>query len=320
MMRMKGKIQHIVISLGIILFLMAPAEGFAQQDPMYTQYMFNTQTINPAYAGSWESIGFMIMSRMQWAGIEGAPSTQTFSFQMPLRNERIGIGANLVNDRIGLEQRLMVSLDYSYKIIFDGYGNLRMGLKAGFSSYSNNLTDHILYDPVSDPSFIGDIDNKFMPNMGIGFLFDNQHFYVGISMPKLLNTSVNAVNDKQDNSFPVKGELRHFFATAGYLYPIDNSIKLKPTIMLKSIAGAPLQLDLSANVLLKDKFWLGALYRTGDSFGFIAQWVFDKKLRVGYAVDFSTSELRKFHYGSHEIMISYEFKFLERDVISPRYF
>jgi len=156
--------------------------------------------------------------------------------------------------------------------------------------------------------------------MGIGFLFDNQHFYVGISMPKLLNTSVNAVDDKQDNSFPVKGELRHFFATAGYLYTIDNSIKLKPTIMLKSIAGAPLQLDLSANVLLKDKFWLGALYRTGDSFGFIAQWVFDKKLRVGYAVDFSTSQLRKFHYGSHEIMISYEFKFLERDVISPRYF
>jgi type IX secretion system PorP/SprF family membrane protein len=309
-------IQFRKLVLGFILLLTLSTTVTAQQDPMYTQYMFNTQTINPAYAGTWESVGFMALSRMQWVGIEGFPSTQTFSFQMPLKNKKVGVGLDIVNDRIGFENRFSLNADYSYKITFDRIGNLRMGLKAGFSIYNHNLTEHSLYDDMADPAFAGDIENKLRPNVGIGFLLENPTYYAGISMPKLLGSKMSL----DDNNFAVQGELRHFFLIAGYVYPINRDIKLKPTMLAKVVVGEPLQVDFTASVLLKDKISLGAMYRIGDSFGFMAQWVFERKLRVGYAIDFSTSNLRNYHNSSHEIMVSYELRFLEKDVVSPRFF
>jgi type IX secretion system PorP/SprF family membrane protein len=303
------------VFLVIILITMISKIVSAQQDPMYTQYMFNTQTINPAYAGTWDAVGFMVLARQQWVGIENAPSTQTFSFQMPLKNEKVGIGLNIVNDKVGFERRFGVFADYSYKIKFEGLTNLRFGLKGGFTNYRNNLSEHILNDP-NDPAFVGEIDHKFLPNVGVGLLLENPNYYVGISVPKLVNSQYEATG----NNFAVQGELRHFFLIAGYVYTINDDFKFKPTVLAKATIGAPLQLDFTANLLLKDKLWLGAMYRTGDSFGFIAQWIFDKKLRVGYAIDFTTSNLRSSHYSTHEIMLSYELKILKQKIISPRYF
>jgi type IX secretion system PorP/SprF family membrane protein len=304
---------------GLVFLVLLSVSKFVsgQQDPMYTQYMFNTQTINPAYAGTWNSIGFLALSRMQWVGINGAPNTQTFSFQMPVRNQNMGVGLNIINDRIGLEKRFSLFADYSYKISFEGKTNLWMGIKGGFSNYSHNLTDYDLYpDGISDPLFQGDIEHKFLPNAGVGLLFDNPAWYAGVSAPKLINSKYAS----NGNNFSITGEIQTFFLMGGYIRNLTKDIKFKPTILVKATIGAPVEVDFSANILLKEKFWLGAMYRTGDSFGFIAQWIIDKNLRLGYAIDFTTSNLRNYHYSTHEVMISYELKIIKKQITSPRFF
>lgn len=316
-MRNRKTIIHFRIRFGILILLFASKFVSGQQDPMYTQYMFNTQTINPAYAGTWNSVGFQILSRMQWVGIEGSPSTQTFSFQMPLRNENMGIGFNLINDRVGMEKRISLSADYSYKINFGGLTNLRMGIKGGFSNYKHNLAGYILYpDGISDPLFQGEIVHKFLPNVGVGLLLENPVYYAGISVPKVVNSQY----ESNGNNSTVTGEIRSFFLIAGYIHDLTKDIKFKPTMLVKATVGAPIETDFSANFLLKEKFWLGAVYRTGDSFGLIAQWIIDKNLRLGYAFDFSTSNLHVNHFNTHEVMISYELKIVKKQVTSPRFF
>jgi type IX secretion system PorP/SprF family membrane protein len=315
-----GKMKFILsnkVVMIITLFLVASKIVSGQQDPMYTQYMFNTQTINPAYAGSWQTVGFQVLSRMQWIGITDAPSTQTFSFQMPLTNKNIGIGLNLVNDKIGLEKRLSLFADYSYKIKINNSASLRMGIKGGFSNYRHNLKDHALYpDGIVDPSFLGDVEHRFLPNIGAGLLLEHPAYYAGISVPKIVNSQY----ETNSNDLSVTGELRHFFFIAGYIRELSPDIKFKPTMLVKATIGAPVEVDLTANVLLKEQFWLGAMYRTGDSFGFIAQWIIDKNLRLGYAIDLSTTNLKNHHYNTHEVMISYELRIIKQRIISPRYF
>jgi type IX secretion system PorP/SprF family membrane protein len=316
-MTKKRTILHFKLGFGILIFLLASKIASGQQDPMYTQYMFNTQTINPAYAGTWNSVGFMALSRMQWVGLDGAPSTQTFSFQMPASNDKMGIGLDIINDRIGLEKRFGLFADYSYKINFGGLTNLRMGIKGGFFNYSNNLTNNILYpDGISDPLFLVNIEHKFLPNIGVGLFIENPVYYIGISVPKVVNSQY----ENNGNNFTVTGEIRSFFLIAGYVNELSKDIKFKPSILVKATTGSPIEADFSANFLLKEKFWFGAMYRTGDSFGFIAQWIIDKNLRLGYAIDFSTTNLRNYHYSSHEVMISYELKIVKKQVTSPRFF
>lgn len=310
-------IRYYIAGIGILILFLTTEFCFGQQDPMYTQYMFNTQTINPAYAGSWNSVGFQVLARQQWVGFEGAPSTQTFSFQMPLKNRNIGVGLNIINDKIGNEKRVSLFADYSYKVSLFDNTTLRMGLSAGFSDYGNSLTDLILYpDGISDPVFQSDINHRFLPNAGVGFLMENPAYYVGLSAPKLINSKYST----NSTEFSISGEIQHFFLTAGYIHEIADGIKFKPTTLLKATIGAPVELDLSANFLLKDKFWVGAMYRTGDSFGFILQWIINTNLRLGYAIDFPTTGIRNHQYSSHEVMVSYELKVLEQKIISPRFF
>lgn len=313
------RVQHIYLSLcfGMLSMFAFPGNAFGQQDPMYAQYMFNTQTINPAYAGTWGYVGFQALARSQWIGAEGAPSTQTFSFQMPFNNYNMGLGLNIINDRIGLERRLSVTADYSYRLKLNTSTNLWMGIKGGFSNYSHNLSAHTLYpDGISDPAFAVDIKNKFLPNAGIGFLVQNPDYYIGLSAPKLIQTKY----ENEGNNFIVYGEVSHFFLIAGYVYPLVENIKFKPTLLVKAAIGSPPEADLSANFLLKEKFWIGATYRTGNSFGFIAQWLIENNLRIGYAIDISTSAVKNISFTSHEIMVSYELRFLDQKVISPRFF
>jgi len=315
--------------LGIIkglLILLTVASGLAskaQQDPMYTQYMFNTQTINPAYAGTWESLSFMVLARQQWAGLEGAPQTYTFSMQAPLKNEWVALGLNVISDKVGLEKRFYMFGDYSYLLPINERIKLRLGLKGGFTNYSNNLAEYETNAPgsgITDPSFYGEIDRKFVPNFGVGGFLYGEKFYVGFSIPKIINQDF----ENNYNNLSVSSELRHYFLIAGLVFDLGENVKFKPTMLTKatftSETGAPVELDLTANFLIKEKFWLGAMYRTGDSFGFIAQWIIDKKLRIGYSYDYTTTNLQNFHSGSHEIMVSYEMRLLTELFASPRYF
>ena len=314
---------NIIKGLGILVIIASGLTSKAQQDPMYTQYMFNTQTINPAYAGTWESFSFMVLGRQQWAGLEGAPETYTFSMQAPLKNERVALGLNLISDVVGLEKRFYMFGDYSYLLPINEGMKLRLGLKGGFTNYTNNLSEYSTNAPGSgivDPAFQGEIDRKLVPNFGIGGFLFGEKYFVGFSIPKILSHDF----ENNYNNLSINAELRHYFLTAGLVFDLGENLKFKPTMLTKatftSESGAPVELDLTANFLIKERFWLGAMYRTGDSYGFIAQWIIDKKMRIGYSYDITTTNLQNFHSGSHEIMISYEMRFLNEMFASPRYF
>jgi type IX secretion system PorP/SprF family membrane protein len=313
-MKWKYKISS---GLVILFFLVTSKFAFSQQDPMYTQYMFNTQVINPAYAGSWESFGFLALSRLQWVGFKDSPRTNMLSFQAPTRKLKVAFGLNLVQDKVGFEKRFGVFGDYSYKISFNENTSLRMGIKAGFTNYSHNLSQHTLPDGTDfDPLFQGDVEQRFIPNVGVGFLLSSQKYYLGLSSPKLLNSKIQF----SSTNYSVFAEFRHFFLIGGYVFPIYEKLKFKPSFLAKATLGSPLEVDLSANFLFNEKVWIGAMYRTGDSFGFLAQWVFDNNLRIGYSYDITTTQLKNYHSNTHEIMISYELNFVKETIVSPRYF
>lgn len=288
-----------------------------QQDPMYTQYIFNLQTINPAYAGSWQTIGVMGLARIQWVGLNGHPSTQTFSFQAPLKSENVGIGLNVINDVVGLEKRLSFNVDYSYQILLSDITTLRFGIKGGFTNYSNNLTAYQQYpDGQFDPVFQQTINNRFMPNFGFGIYLSSPTYYLSFSLPKILENSYGL----NVNNYATSSELRHFYFAGGMVFTLSDFLKFKPTFMTQMVQGSPFLYDLSANFLLGEKVWLGGMYRSGDALAGIVQLIVTQNLRFGYAYDFTTTDLRNYHTGVHEVMLSYEFNHARRRYISPRYF
>lgn len=307
---------YYIQGLVILILTLTAKISFAQQDPMFTQYNFNTQTINPAYAGTWESLGFLVLGRYQWVGMAGAPTTYTFSVQSPMKNEKVGLGLNLISDHIGRENRLSLFGDYSYRLRVSDNSYLRLGLKFGITNYNNNLSSYLQNDEDGrDPMSEGAIDVRYMPNFGVGGFLYAKDYYVGLSVPRILQ------NEFKDNvaNISTNAELLHFFLMAGYVFNLSENFKLKPTFLTKATKGAPIEFDFTANLLIREQFWLGAMYRTGDSFGFIAQWVYDKRLRIGYAIDFTTTRLQSFHNGTHEIMVSYELG-IKRKWSTPRMF
>jgi len=312
--KMKNFKLNTIKAIGIMLLLLAANVTRAQQDPMFTQYNFNTQTINPAYAGTWESMGFLVLGRYQWVGMSGGPTTYTFSMQSPTRNQNVAWGLNVVNDNIGREKHLSLMGDYSYRLRVSDQSFLRLGLKAGITNYSNPLNEYKQY-PEDQVDTYDNIDARYIPNFGVGAFLYSDRYYLGLSVPKILQTTFN---NKYSN-YSSYAEMRHFFLIGGYVFNLSHDLKFKPTFLTKVAAGAPVELDLTANFLIMDKIWFGAMYRTGDSYGFLTQWIFDKKLRIGYAVDFTTTKLRGYTNGTHELMVSYEIG-VRRKWSTPRMF
>jgi len=301
----------------ILLIISGPLYSIGQLDPMYTQYIFNLQTVNPAYVGSWQTMGFLALTRHQWVGFSGHPTTQTFSFQTPLSTQNVGVGFDVVNDNIGSEHRIMVNLDYSYRVMLNDIVSLRFGLKGGFTNYNNDLSSLQPYpDGIPDQVLIGVVENKFMPNVGFGLFLSSPKYYLSFSLPRLIQNSFL----ENEGNFSSMSEVRQVYFAGGIVYKLSDNIKFKPTFMTKFVVGNPFQYDISANFLLAEKFWIGGMYRSGDAFGAIAQWVINDKFRVGYAADFSVTDMRNYQRGTHELMISYEISFAKRRYVSPRYF
>ena len=283
-----------------LLIIGGPFYAIGQQDPIYSQYIFNMQTVNPAYVGSWQTMGFTALDREQWVGITGHPSTQTFSFQTPVISQNVGVGCDILLDQLGPERRVMFNLDYSYRVKLNDNTSLRFGLNGGFTNYNNNLAGlQPFQTTIPDPALLGVIENKFMPNVGMGLFLSSPKYYLSFSVPKLFQNSFKANTSTFSNM---------------------SDIKFKPTFMTKAAAGSPFQFDLSANLLIAEKFWIGAIYRSGDAIGAVAQWIIDNRLRIGYAYDFTLTDLRHYNQGSHELMISYEIAFTKKRYVSPRYF
>lgn len=287
----------------------------AQFEPQFTQYMFNESFINPAYAGSRDHASLTALYRNQWVGIDGAPKTQTFSGHTPLRNEKVGLGFNLLHEEIGVTQDLSFFVNYAYRIPFKN-GAFAMGLSGGLIHHQEQLLDVDIQDQ-GDYQFMG-TPKLTVPNAGFGMYYNTRKFYAGLSIPRMLQNSVDGVTQKAENE--VNPEYWHYFLMGGYVFDINENIKLKPTFMLKAVSGAPLEADLGAHVLFNEIIWLGGSYRTGDSWSAIASFQFTKQFRLGYSYDYTLTELQQFNSGTHEITLGYDFSFNKDKVVTPRYF
>lgn len=297
----------------IILILLVAAPGFSQQLPQFTQYMYNTISINPAYAGSRDGFTAVGLHRSQWADFSGAPITQTLSVHSPLENDKVGLGLSIINDNAGYENYTYAYGDFSYRLDLSAEVTLRLGLKAGMSYY--NLEDELFTDPdvASDP-FFQDQLNRWTPNFGLGFYLSSQNWYIGGSAPKLINNDNNEFNEY------LALEQVHYYLTGGYVFDLTDNVKLRPTTILKATKGAPLSVDVTAAAIFNEKFFLGASYRIDDAVGgFLDVQLFDG-FRAGYAYEYPISDIRPYTSGSHEVLLIYEFRFKNTRYKSPRFF
>jgi type IX secretion system PorP/SprF family membrane protein len=304
----------IVVALGMFSLLHS-IRLMAQTEPMYSQYMFNMMNINPAYAGSRSVPSLTTLFRKQWAGIPGAPQTTSLSLDMPLNDDKAGLGFQLLDDRLGVEKTTGAQVNYAYRIHISEKGVLAMGLRAGLLNYSANYSK-VFTLTENDPAFYQNVSG-LLPTAGAGVYYMTDKFYAGLSVPSLLQTRLN---EQQQSSVTSKVSNLHFFATMGYVLTLSEDIKLKPSVLVKSVSGAPIQLDVNSNIWLQDKISFGLSYRTGDAVVGMVEWQMNDQLRFGYDYDHTVSALNPYNQGTHEIMLRYEFGSARSSYVSPRYF
>ncbi len=299
--------------------------GNAQQDAQYTQYMYNTISVNPAYAGSRGVMSIMGLHRSQWVGLDGAPRTQTLTINTPIGDsERIGLGVSIVNDEIGPTAETYFDIDFSYTIPTSDYGKLSFGLKAG-GHLLNVDFQHLTQFNSNDNLFENNIDNKFSPNVGVGVYYHAERFYLGLSAPNLLETDHFDENTTDSNSSAISflaEERLNYYLIAGHVFDLSNEVKFKPAILSKIVFGAPLQVDVSANFLLYDRLTLGVAYRWSAAISGMAGFQISDSMMIGFAYDRETTALgqTQFNDGSYEVMLRFElFKKYNR-MLTPRFF
>lgn len=298
-----------------LLLLLTFLEATAQQDPHYTQYMYNMNIINPAYAGSKENLSFGLLYRKQWIEIEDAPTTFSFSGSAPV-GKNVGLGLSIISDKIGPVEENNVYGDFSYTLNLGGERRLALGLKAGVTFQKIGLRSLIqptLPDP-NDGAFAEDTNNTKL-NIGTGLFYYTDKYYVALSIPNMLK-SVHL----DYNGVKYGTEIQHYFLTGGYVFDLNQNLKFKPFAMVKSAINAPTSLDVSTNFLYLEKFELGATYRLQDSFGALVNYAVSPSLRIGYAYDHIVSDLRVTTPSSHEIILLFDLNFPKKVSRSPRYF
>ena len=292
----------------------------AQQDPHYTQYMYNMNVINPAYAGSKENLAFGILYRKQWVDIEDSPTTLTFSGHSPV-GKNVGLGLSVINDKIGPVEETNVYGDFSYTLNLGGEHRLALGIKAGLTFHDVGLYTDIGQNNVpqpNDPAF-SENSNKTYFNVGAGFFYYTDNYYVAFSVPNMLKSKHLDINDDgQERQFG--SETQHYFLTAGYVFQLTENTKFKPSALLKSAFDVSPSLDVSANFLFYERFEIGATYRLDDSFGAMVNFAITPNLRIGYAYDHIISDLNVTTPSSHEVLLLFDLNFPKKVSRSPRYF
>ena len=291
----------------------------AQQDPHYTQYMYNMSVMNPAYAGSKENLSMGLLYRKQWVEIEDAPTTGTFFGHAPI-GKNVGLGLSFISDKIGPVEENNVYGDFSYTLNLGGDHKLAFGLKMGLTFHNVGLfsdINHTLPQP-TDPAFSEDISNTYF-NLGSGFFYYTNKYYLGLSVPNMLKSKHLDIQRTGDE-IEFGSETSHYFLTGGYVFDINDSVKFKPFFMLKSAFSAPTSLDLSTNFLFNEKFEVGATYRLDDSFGAMVNYAINPSLRIGYAYDHIVSDLNVTTPSSHEIILLFDLNFPKKVSSSPRFF
>jgi type IX secretion system PorP/SprF family membrane protein len=304
--------KKIIIILLIVLFTISVK---AQQDPQYTQYMYNMSVLNPAYAGSYNSLSINILGRSQWVGVPGAPKTLALAISSPV-GKSVGLGLSVTADEIGPIKEQNIYGDFSYTLKIGEKTNLALGLKAGVTFLNINLNDLMTVNE-NDPAFLNQNPNKSQPNFGVGAFYYTDKFYAGLSIPHLLQTT----HFKQtDNKGARETDISHFFLTSGYVFNISKDIKLKPSILAKVAQGVPASIDFSGNVLVFDKLEFGVSYRLDESISALINIRASRSLRVGYAYDHTLTNVGEFNSGSHEVFMLFNFDFERYKIRSPRFF
>ena len=292
----------------------------AQQDPQYTQYIYNPLVINPAYAGNRGVTSILMLHRSQWVGLDGAPRTQNLSVHSPIGLGKVGLGFSLVNDALGPARETYFNADFSYTIETGMEGKLSFGLKGSLNLLDVDFARTNPFN-VGDP-FLINIDNKLSPNVGVGIFYHNEKFYGGLSAPQLLQTNHFDRSGTQSAETFVAEERIHYYGLAGYVFDLNNDIKFKPSTLVKMVSGAPLAVDINANFLFYEKLTLGASYRWSAALSGLVGFQINDGLLVGFAYDRESTELGNATYndGTYEVFLRFElFKEYDR-MLTPRFF
>ncbi|WP_339841523.1 type IX secretion system membrane protein PorP/SprF [uncultured Maribacter sp.] len=303
--------------------LLVCGSAVAQQDAQYTQYMFNTMSVNPAYAGSRGQLSIGALYRSQWVGLDGAPKTQTLNIQSPIRNSKLAYGVSIVNDEIGngVVQETYFDAVISYTIDVSAEGKLSFGLKAGGNLLNLDFTKLRNFD--AEPVNSDNIENKFSPNVGVGLYYHSDRFYAGLSAPNLLQT------EHFDNSQQTAGSVQflskeriNFYLITGYVFDLNGNLKFKPALLTKVVGGAPLQVDMSASFMFNEQFTFGAAYRWDAAVSAMVGFQISDQFMIGLAYDRETTDLggTQFNDGSFEVLLRYELVKSFQRLVSPRFF
>jgi len=297
----------LVFAFGFLLLV--PAK--AQQDPMFSQYLYNMLAINPAYAGSRGQLSSALFYRNQWTGFDGAPITVNGSVHAPIRNTNASWGVNLFNDRIGVQNQNLINLNYAYRII-GSKGSLSLGLSGGLYQFGYDYNK--LGDGFYDPALQGS-DSYTLFNAGFGAYYQSSRMALGISVPHMFNGQL--INQ---GAYQAVNPANHIYLTGSYLIVVSDDYRFKPSAMVKMVRNAPVQMDLNATLIYKNMLHLGVSYRTINEVSLMAQVQANKHWWVGYAYDIPFGVVSDVSTGSHELFIGFEFSFDKSKILSPRYF
>lgn len=286
----------------------------AQQDPQYTQYMYNTLTINPGYTGSVGTFEAVALHRSQWTGMPGAPETQALTLHTPMPNDRVGLGLSVVNDKLGPSNELYFEGNFSYALPLSYDKKLAFGLKAGGRLMNVDWSKGRYYDDI-DPLLNNNIESKLKPSLGAGVYLYSDKWYLGASVPSFIRSEYY-----DDVEEAVLSDRLHYYLIGGYVFDLSDNLKFKPAFLAKAVSGAPITTDVSANFMFQEKFVLGASYRWDDSVSALAGFQISNSFYIGYAFDYTVTELNKYNDGSHELVLRYQFMKKASQIKSPRFF
>jgi len=311
----------------LVLLVLGTFSGNAQQDPQYTQYMYNTQIINPAYAGSRDVLSFGLLGRTQWVNFDGAPQTGTFTINGPIGAlKNMGLGLSIVVDEIGPSVESNITADYAYRINLSNDGILSFGLKAGVDLLDVDFTKLNIAD-AGDVFDNNNVDNRLQPQIGAGIYYNTERFYAGLSVPNFLETNhfdesniAEVINDPLAVGNTTAAERMHYFLIAGYVFDLSENVKFKPATLIKVVEGSPLQWDASANFLINEKFTVGAAYRWSAALSAMAGFQVSDSIFIGMGYDYQTTDIESFSDGSWEVFLRFDLFNKPERVLTPRFF
>ncbi|MAT89500.1 MAG: hypothetical protein CMC35_02305 [Flavobacteriaceae bacterium] len=310
---MKSLYPTYIVLFAVMLLWFTPTAK-AQQDPQYTQYLYNTMSINPAYAGSLEALDVVGTYRDQWVGIDGAPNTQNLGIHTPLRNDRIGLGINISHDRLGPSREVLINGNFSYKLQLSPTLKLGLGLKAGVNFLNVDFSEGQFQDP-NDPVLNTNVDNRTTLTLGTGAYLYSNNWYLGLSVPDFITDSFY---DNMDQS--ISEEELQYYLIGGYVFDLSTDFRLKPAFLLKYLRNTPIVVDVSANVLYRERITFGVSYRYEDAISGVVGFQIIPSVFVGYSYDYTLTDLGDFNDGTHEIVLRFTLVKQSKRINSPRFF